>query len=306
MRVIRRIAWCLVMAGWLAPAATAGAQSGDVCPPAGWPSARLLALKAGKFAVADPTARQSLALALTGCLGDPDPAVRDGVAFEALSTWMRAGDLDRDTRAALREQLLPMLTRSDPAGFRAPFAALVLAEVARTDRLQQWMSAAERGSLVNAAAGFLSGIRDYRAFSVTEGWRHGVAHGADFVLQLALNPAVAKPQLGVLLAAIATQVSPPGTHGYQAGESDRLARALAVIAQRDLHSDAEWQAWFAGIGSPAPFAAWADVYASESGIARRHNTRAFLLSLHASASVSENAGLSRLLPLTRDALAKVP
>lgn len=67
-----------------------------------------------------------------------------------------------------------------------------------------------------------------------------MAHGADFALQLALNPAVSKPQLDRLLSAMAIQISPkdPGV-AYWAGEPDRLARAVIYIAQRKLHSDAD-------------------------------------------------------------------
>ena len=43
------------------------------------------------------------------CLGDPDPAIRDGIAFEALAHWMRAGDLDADALRDMRERLLAML-----------------------------------------------------------------------------------------------------------------------------------------------------------------------------------------------------
>ena len=38
--------------------------------------------------------RQKLALALLPCLSNPDPGLRDGVAFEAYYTWMRAKLLD--------------------------------------------------------------------------------------------------------------------------------------------------------------------------------------------------------------------
>jgi len=42
------------------------------------------------------------------------------------------------TLGDLRNRLMPMLANPDAQGFRAPFAALVMAEVARTDRLNAW------------------------------------------------------------------------------------------------------------------------------------------------------------------------
>jgi hypothetical protein len=301
---LRTITTIVFLAAFAAPAA---ARQGTVaCPPAGWTAAQLAALKADKFAIEHSSTRGTLAVALTGCLGDPNPALRDGIAFEALSTWMRAGVLDRPTLIELRDRLLLTLAAPDPQGFRRPFAALVLADVARTDRITPWMAAEDRDALVQTVARFLTEVRDYRAFSDSEGFRHGVAHGADFALQLALNPAVTKPQLDRLLAAVATQVAPRQVVSYAAGEPDRLARPVLFIAQRGLHTDDEWKVWFAQVLSPAPMKAWDEAFSSELGLAKRHNTRAFLLSLYASATSSENAGIRQLLPPIQDGLKFLP
>ena len=180
-----------------------------------------------------------------------------------------------------------------------------MTEVARTDRITLWLSSEDRDVLVQAATQYLTNIRDYQAFSNTEGVRYGVAHGADFARQLALNPRVTKPQLDRLLAAIATQVAPRQVVSYAAGESGRLARPVLFTAQRGLHSDEEWKTWFAVMWSPAPMATWDEAFVSEWGIARRHNTRAFLLSLYASVTNSENAGVRRLLPPIREGLKRL-
>lgn len=278
------------------PSAKAG------CPPAGYTVEQLQVLKTGTFAVPDASARRSLALALTACLGDPEPQLRDGIAFEALSAWMRAGQLDRGTLIDLRDTLIQMMTAPDPQGFRRPFAALALSEVARTDRVKPWMSADERQAIVLAAEQYLPNIEDYRGFSDTEGWRHGVAHGSDLVLQLALNPEVAKPQLDRLLQAIATQISPPRIVHYAAGEPDRLARPVFFIAQRRLHTEVEWTAWFERVSKPGPLPNWQAAFNSELGLARRHNLRAFLLSLYASVRESEDPGVKLLLVPIQSAL----
>jgi hypothetical protein len=250
--------------------------------------------------------RHSLALALTACLGDANPVLRDGITFEALATWMRAGALDRPALAELRDRLIPMLSAPDAQGFRAPFAALVMAEVARTDRISAWLSVTEREAMVQTAAKFLSSVTDYRAFSNSEGFRHGVAHGADFALQLALNPAVTKPQLDHLLAAVATQVAPRADIAYYASEPDRLARPVLFIAQRGFHTEEEWRAWFAGILSPQPLDSWDAAFSQERGLKKRHNTRAFLLSIFAAASPSENPAVRLLLPPVREGLTLLP
>jgi hypothetical protein len=277
------------------------------CPPAGWTIAQLDALKADKFTIADARRRQALALALTACLGNPDASIRDGIAFEGLSAFMRANALDRATLTAIKSELRATIAGPDPSGLQRPFAALVLSEVARTDRVSAWMSDGERDELVTGASQFLSNITDYRAFSNAEGFRHGVAHGADFAMQLALNPAVAKPQLDRLLAAIATQIAPKDPQvAYWAGEPDRLARAVLVIAQRKLHSDNEWNAWFTALMNPAPLRSWDVAFNTESGIRKHHNVRAFLLSIFATASTGEDSGLKQLISPVRNALKLVP
>ena len=292
---------CLVALG----IAEARAQS-STCPPAPWTMTQLEALKRDGFKISDPVQRHALALALPACLGHPNPKLRDGIAFEALSTWMRAAQIDHATMRRVRADLLTMIAKQDAEGFAAPLAALVLSEVARTDRVAAWMSADERDEMVRAAALFLARLRDYRAFNDREGFRHGVAHGADFALQLALNPATTKAQLDHLMPAIAGQVAPNADVAYWAGESDRLARPIVFIAQRKLHADAEWQSFFDDVTNPRPLASWREAFTSAVGIKKRHNVRAFLLSLYASASSSDDPGIRQLLGPVTAALKTVP
>jgi hypothetical protein len=283
-----------------------GQPARSACPPQGWSLAQLETLKKEQFVVADAAVRQELALTLTACLAHPNPAVRDGIAFEAFTAWMRGKLLDRATLSALGAQLLGELSRPDPEGFTRPFSALVLAEVARTDRIEPWMSDAERDAVVRGAALYLARISDYRAFTDREGFRHGVAHGADLVLQLTLNPAITKAQLDHLLLAVAAQVSPDANMAYWAGEPDRLARPVLFTAQRKLHTADEWSSYFREVINPTPLESWKVAFASELGIRKRHNVRAFLLSVFAAASSSEDPGVRQLVAPAAAALKAVP
>jgi hypothetical protein len=258
----------------------------------------LQALKAAKFDIADEARRQSLARALLPCLASPDPVLRDGVAFEAYSTWMRADRLDVATRAGLLDQLLGMLEPSaqDDDGFRQPFAALVLSEIARTDRIQPWMTPQQRAHLAGAGTLYLMSVRDYRGFDATQGWRHSVAHGADLITQLVLNPNVDRALIDRLLRAVAAQVAPPGNHSYIDGESERLARPVLFAAQRGLHSAEEWQQWLMAVASPAPLPDWDAAFQSREGLAKRHNLMAFLYALYVNARESGDAGMQALIP----------
>ncbi|MDQ3229213.1 MAG: DUF2785 domain-containing protein [Pseudomonadota bacterium] len=274
------------------------------CPPEGQTRDSLQALKVLKYTVPDAAERQTLALGLVDCLGDPDPVLRDGVAYEGLTQWMRAGQLDADGLRALRDRLNAMLAAEDGNGFTRPFAALTLSEIVRADRITPWMTPEERATMVETAAAYVESVRDYRGFDDTEGWRHGVAHGADWLMQLALNPALDRAQLDRMLAAVASQVVPETPHAYVHGEPGRLARPVLYAAKRGLHSVAEWQAWFTALVPKLGEAKQA--YNDSAWLARRHDLMAFLMSVYLEADQSDDAQLKQLKPAVVAALKTVP
>jgi len=283
------------------------ASANAACPPAGHTADSLQALKARDFELSNAETRNQLAVALADCLGHSDPQLRDGVAFEGLAAWMRKGQLETATLRELHARLVPMLKAEDPQGFRRPFASLVLSEVVRTDRIQPWMTVDERARLVEAAAAYLERITDYRGFIDGEGWRHGVAHTADLALQLALLPQLDLGQLNRLREAIAKQVAPAGKHAYIHGEPLRLARAVFYTAKRGLHDAIDWEAWLARVSASSPLTSWNDAFSSEAGLAKRHNTAAFLSMLYLIAQEQDDAETrDRLLPGLRAAVKNVP
>ncbi len=195
---------------------------------------------------------------------------------------MRGKQLTATTVGAIRDRLLPQLAPDfpDPTGFQQPFAVLVMAEVVRVDRVDAFMTDQQLQQLVDASARYLQAVRDYRGFDEREGWRHGVAHSSDLMLQLAVNPRTTKAQLDQMLAAIASQIAPASEHFYVYGEGNRLAQAVFYIAKRKLHTADEWRKWFEQVAAPAPLAKWADAWTSQRGLAKHHNTMAFLSALY--------------------------
>lgn len=274
------------------------------CPPPGYDKPALQALKKNGFAVADPARRRELAQALVGCLGNPDPELRDGIAFEALSQWMRADAFEAAQMGALRDRLYGLLDGPEGEGYARPFAALVLSEVARTDRIKPWMSAAERAAMVDKAAAYVEGVRDYRGYDDVQGWRHGVAHGADWLMQLALNPALDRAQADRILAAVVAQAVPASGHAYVFGEPERLARPVLFVAQRGLHSDAEWAAWFAALVPRIGDAKQA--YRNVAWLARRHDLTGLLQNIYLQAGNSQDPKIRTLQPAVLAAIKAIP
>ena len=304
---IRRAGLLMLFA--LCASVPAWAQPSTDCPPQGSSAASLRALKAERFAMPAEAARQAFALALQPCLASPDAELRDGIAFEAYSTWMRAGQLSVPTLRTLSLQLQTRLADSTPdaEGFAKPFAALVLAEVARTDRIAAWMTPAERQAMVDSAGRYMQSIRDYRGLDAQQGWRHGVAHTADWMMQLALNPAVGKDQLDQLLQALGSQLVAHHGHAYVYAEPERLAAPVLHMARRKLHSAAEWQAWLAQFAAmPAGMKPDA-VYRSPQALAQRHNLLAFLQALYFRLAEGADEDLKqRLKPAVAEALKRLP
>jgi hypothetical protein len=251
-------------------------------------------LKHSEWKVDDDARRQRLALELLDCLGAPDPTLRDELAFDAIARWSRQRQLAPATLQAMRKVLVARLgpEARDPAGFERPFAALALAEVARADRVAPFLAGEERAELVRVATTYLAGVRDYRGFDEREGWRHGVAHGADLLLQLSLHPALERAQLDAILAAIARQVMPEG-HFYIYGEGDRLTAPVFYIGRRGALDGTDWSTWFAAL------AARRDTKATPTlaTLAAKHDLAGFLLPLYASLKESGTPEMQeRMLP----------
>lgn len=288
---------CLSVPGFVSAAAPG-------CPPAGHDLADLAGLKERHFDIRDARERHSFARNLLPCLYDPDANLRDRIAYEAYATWRYDKALDADTWRFIESSLLTTLTASkpDPDGVMKPFAALVLAEAVKANRAAPFLSETDQESLLNAAAGYLIALRDYRGFDSDVGWRHGVAHGADLLGQLALLPAVGKTGMDRILSAITMQITPADTHFYVFGEGERLAAVVVAIASRDVYTADEWSAWLTNIVRPVPYASWDRVYWSEAGLAKRHDTMGFLLALYAQTATDKRLPVSSLAPMVFKAM----
>jgi len=279
--------------------ATASAAHAQ-CPAAGYDRAALEALKQNEWTIPNDRARNAFARALVPCLDSTDPTVRDGIAFEALSHLMRAQQLSDPTLTEIAQSLRQRLGAPDPEGVGRPFAILVLSETIRADRIAPYMTAELRQQILNDGIVFLTELRDYRGFDEHDGWRHGVAHSADLMLQLSVNSAFNKDDLSRIRDAVSSQVA-PADHFYIYGESERLAAPIIFMARRGLFSEAEWTQYFARFPAGGE-----NVYASQAGLAWRHDTMAFLSAIYLNARISETTDDDVLIPGVTAALVAMP
>lgn len=274
----------------------ATATASASCPPAGVSKIDLLSLKSKAFVVPDGATpdRDALALGLLDCLSDPDPELRDGVAYEGLAGWMRGNTLSDETLVGIYTRLMAMMggKPADPEGFAQPFAALVLSELVRSDKERGFLSQAQLDALVVAGSEYMASITDYRGFDPKQGWRHGVAHTADLLGALADHPKVDNAGLQRIVTAVGTQVIPGNSHFYIFGEPQRLARPLALAAQRGVMTMDEWRTW---LSAYAKLPGGGSLYASIPGLSRRHNLQELLLVLYTNVNESANETLRESL-----------
>ncbi len=274
------------------------------CPPSGKSLDDLKNLKTSQWKIGDATQRQQTALAMLDCLSNSNPQLRDEIAFEALSFWMRSELLSSETVHQIREQLLKKIldkTSADDEGFTKPFAALVLAEVARVDRRKAFMSDSQRQEMLETAALYLGQIVDFRGFDEKTGWRHGVAHAADWMMQLSLNPALNKSQHETMLAALALQIRNE-RHFYQYGEAERLMTPVFYLGLRSSLTSEEWGTWFASLLSTS-----LDLKkTTQASLARKHNLSAFLSAIYVNLQESKQIALQeKLLPIVIKSMKKL-
>lgn len=278
-------------------------ESADACSLKGEDRDSLEAWRAAEFVsdTPDQSARD-----LAACLGASDPFLRDQMAYEGLQGLLRRGEISETTRRDLIADLSSDLEADDPDGFLAPFAALGLAELARTDRVEAFLSAEEREALVETAARYLESVSDYRGFSDQDGWRHGVAHGADFAMQLTLNDAVSTQSLLRLREAVSAQITAKNGHAYIFGEPGRLARPILFMAARGEIEPSEWQSWFESLADPAPLATWGDAFKSTDSLARLHNLKAFAQTAYINADLSQNPNMDPIAEAALELLKALP
>uniref|UniRef100_A0A486XKP9 DUF2785 domain-containing protein n=1 Tax=Rheinheimera sp. BAL341 TaxID=1708203 RepID=A0A486XKP9_9GAMM len=256
---------------------------------------QLFAIKAEQFQPPGEEDINQAAIRLLACVGHSNPSIRDGVVYEAYQHWLRNNLLDT---ASIRQLFIALLdnldkSASDPAQFRSAFSALILAEVVRVDRISPYLNTAEHQQAVDGVARFMAQITDYRGFDQLQGWRHSVAHTADIMLQLSLNPALTAAQADVLLKAIGQQVAPQ-QHFYHYGEPKRLALPVLYLLLNDKISSDSLTKHLQALAAPAPFSDWQQVYQHQHGLAKLHNTTAYFAALYILSSGSQNARLQTL------------
>src|SRR5690348_8103175 len=192
---------------------------------------------------------------LTRMLGDPDPDVRDGIAFPTMATWIDEGVYD-DLLVGLGDGMchgfdVGLGERGTDTVFRRSFSALIL-----TECIDRSTVAGLAGPEVvlrwgDRAMGWLAREQDLRGFVPHKGWAHAVAHGADALGALARSPYLGRLELTVILDVIADRLLTPTEEFFVCGEEDRLAFATMHLLRRDIIGLEVLEPWVARLAAGA-------------------------------------------------------
>jgi len=235
-----------------------------------------------------PTQRSigDLTVELTEMLGNPDPRVRDGLAFPALATWIDKGVYD-DLLTGLGDGMAVGLAQGlgesgTDSVFIRSFSALVLAECIDRDTRAHLVPSTKILHWGDRIASWLLTERDERGFIPGKGWAHAIAHGADAIAALGRSPSLVAAELAVMLDVILERLVIPTQEFWVAGEPDRLAQAAMAILRRDMLELDVLEAWAVRVGAAA----------APDGDENRHpywvagNVQAFLRSLQLQLSLA--------------------
>jgi hypothetical protein len=223
-------------------------------------------VKANGLKVPDDRPLAELTSELTAMLGDPDPAVRDGIAYPTLATWVAEGVYD-ELLEGLADGIATGLTiglgdEATDTVFRRSFSVLVLADCIERDNREHLVPPTAMVSWGDRVASWFVRERDLRGWVPGKGWAHAAAHGADALAALAASEAMGRMELTVLLDVVADRLLLPTGHFLTHGETDRLARATMRILRRDLVGLDVLEPWLArlaqnarphGLGEADPF-----------------------------------------------------
>jgi hypothetical protein len=169
---------------------------------------------------------------LAKLLRDPDPAVRDDLAYTTLASLIPR--LDPGLCRELGDEMAGRF--DDPEIHVRSFAPLILAPIVKRGEFSEnWL---------DAFVSWYPAERDLRGWDETFGWLHAAAHGADLLGVFGRCPQV-DPTAMLRLAVV--RMLAPTEFLFAEMEDARLAAALARTLSREELSEEQSAAWLAPI-----------------------------------------------------------
>lgn len=196
------------------------------------------------------TNREAVLNAMIEHLGNPDPVLRDGLIYEAMTYWtLKHGYVSipqfRQLAATLidDQHLFYNIDQHDQTSvFQRTFSALWLAVVVNKSIHEPVLTGEQLTAIAHAMISYLQREHDLRGYTSEHGWAHGVAHASDVVKQLARCDGVDQGAWLPLLDALGDAVTSP-QHGFVHEEDERAASALIMLLEKQRITEAQFLEW---------------------------------------------------------------
>lgn len=221
---------------------------------------------------------------LVELLGNPNPRLREDVAYTLLTTWINRGVYD-DLLAGFGDGIAPGLRQGlgsdgDVTVLRRSYSALMLAEIVGRDNNAQLLGPESVLHWGDLATSWYVREQDHRGWIPELGWAHAIAHGADVLAALARSRHFGRLELTVLLDVIADRVLTPTSYVWRHGEDDRLAYAVMTLLHRNALDPVLVEPWLARLGEGIKHPRTRGHVDAEWPSPTARNTSALLRALH--------------------------
>jgi Protein of unknown function (DUF2785) len=221
---------------------------------------------------------------LLGFLASSDPELRDEFGFSILGNWIYVRHLYSPDRlrgmiSSLKVGLQVGLGETGtPTVFGRSFSALILSVITDYDLEHSFLTAAELSELLKDTLQYFHLEQDWRGYVIGHGWAHSVAHTADVLSNLAMNPNVDAAGLERILNAIAAKLTTMDSPVLAHHEASRLAVAAHNVIARGLLAPKLLHAWLDGMPDTLHPRSQSDL--ERGDVSARANCEAFLSSLY--------------------------
>jgi len=237
----------------------------------------------------------SLTAELFVYLGNPDPELRDDIAYQTFANFLKRDYYSTEEIAIYITSLLANLEigigeKETDSVFLRSFSALFLAEIVHNDNKAPRLKKPIIKTILEKALWYLDAERDPRGYVKGKGWAHALAHTADLLLVLGKSLNTGRREHNRILIAISKKLVQSTDWVYLHGEDDRLSRAVLEIFRRNTLSTTFKKRWLNSFLKPES-GSWKGAWTEEDATRAYFNVRNFLRSLYLQVTTEEELPL---------------